>query len=182
MLLSLPPYSKGREHGEFVNAAFRQLIDFDDQSIVFTHTCNTTMRLALMLRNLGFEAIPLQGKMAQMARIGALNKFKSGSANILIATDVASRGLDIPTVDIVFNYDIPTNPKDYIHRVGRTARAGRAGIALSLVTQYDVEPFQKIERLIGKKMDLFPTEETIVLNFLERVSQSQRFAVMVILL
>ena len=137
------------------------------------------MRLALLLRNLGFEAVPLQGKMAQAARIGALNKFKSGSHSILIATDVASRGLDIPAVDLVINYDIPTNPKDYIHRVGRTARAGRSGRAISVVTQYDVEPFQKIERLIGKKMDLFPTEEDTVLVLLERVSQGQRYAMMV---
>lgn len=68
--------------------------------------------------------------------MGALNKFKSGERNILIATDVASRGLDIPAVDCVFNYDIPSNGKDYIHRVGRTARAGKSGRAINFVTQY----------------------------------------------
>jgi ATP-dependent RNA helicase DDX47/RRP3 len=70
-------------------------------------------------------AIPLNGHMSQNKRLGALNKFKAKSRSILIATDVASRGLDIPHVDIVVNYDIPTHSKDYIHRVGRTARAGR---------------------------------------------------------
>lgn len=74
--------------------------------------------------------------------MGALNKFKSGERKILIATDVASRGLDVSNVDLVVNYDIPQNAKDYVHRVGRTARAGKAGRALSLVTQYDVENYQ----------------------------------------
>jgi ATP-dependent RNA helicase DDX47/RRP3 len=82
--------------------------------IVFTTTCNTCMKLALMLRNLGFGAIPLHGKLTQQKRLGALNKFKTGDRKILIATDVASRGLDIPTVDIVLNYDIPSCPKVFI--------------------------------------------------------------------
>jgi ATP-dependent RNA helicase DDX47/RRP3 len=73
---------------------------------------------------------------------------------MLIATDVASRGLDIPSVDLVVNFEIPRNSKDYIHRVGRTARAGRSGQSVTFVTQYDVELFQRIEDLIGKKMDL----------------------------
>jgi ATP-dependent RNA helicase DDX47/RRP3 len=71
---------------------------------------------------------------------GALNKFKAGQRNILVATDVAARGLDIPDVDVVLNFDIPSHGKDYIHRVGRTARAGKAGRWVSFVTQYDVEP------------------------------------------
>lgn len=88
-----------------------------------------------MLRNLGFGAIPLHGQLSQSKRFGSLNKFTTGERKILIATDVASRGLDIPSVDLVINYDIPTHPKDYIHRVGRTARADRAGRAISIVTQ-----------------------------------------------
>lgn len=67
----------------------------------------------------------------------------------MIATDVASRGLDIPEVDVVINFDMPQNSKDYVHRVGRTARAGKSGSAVTMVTQYDVEIFQKIEALIG---------------------------------
>ena len=92
-----------------------------------------------MLRNLGFHAVPLHGAMTQPKRLGALNKFKAGSRNILLATDVAARGLDIPAVDVVINYDIPQHSKDYIHRVGRTARAGRSGKLITLVTQYVVE-------------------------------------------
>ena len=79
--------------------------------IIFTTTCNTCLKLSIMLRNLGFGAVPLYGKMTQPKRIGALNKFKSGDRKILIATDVASRGLDIPSVDIVINYDIPASSK-----------------------------------------------------------------------
>merc|ERR1712100_14990 len=145
--------------------------------IVFTSTCNTCMKLSLMLRNLGFGAVALHGKLSQTKRFGALNKFKSGDRKILIATDVASRGLDIPSVDLVINYDIPANSKDYVHRVGRTARAGRSGRSLVMVTQYDIEQFQKIEKAIGLKMKVFPTEEEMVLVMLDRVSEAQRIAI-----
>lgn len=129
-----------------------------------------------MIRNLGFQAVTIHGQMSQVKRLGALNKFKAKEKKILIATDVASRGLDIPNVDLVINYDIPQNPKDYIHRVGRTARAGKAGKAISIVTQYDVESYQKIEFLLGAKLDNYKTEESQVLIFQERVSEAQRIA------
>ncbi|VEN43561.1 unnamed protein product, partial [Callosobruchus maculatus] len=103
--------------------------------MVFCSTCNNTIRTALMLRNLGLTAVPLHGQMSQNKRLAALTKFKAKNRSILISTDVASRGLDIPHVDVVINFDIPTHSKDYIHRVGRTARAGRSGIAITFVTQ-----------------------------------------------
>jgi ATP-dependent RNA helicase DDX47/RRP3 len=124
-------------------------------TIVFTLTVQTTQKLAYMLRNLGFEAICLHGQMAQPKRLGALSKFKSGSRNILIATDVASRGLDIPSVDVVINYDVPQSSKDYIHRVGRTARAGKSGKSVTLVTQYDIEWYTRIEHAIEKKVRFY---------------------------
>ncbi|XP_044038311.1 probable ATP-dependent RNA helicase DDX47 [Siniperca chuatsi] len=144
--------------------------------IIFCSTCNSAQRVALLLRNLGITAIPLHGQMSQNKRLGALNKFKSKSRSVLLATDVASRGLDIPHVDCVINYDIPTHSKDYIHRVGRTARAGRSGKSITFVTQYDVELFQRIESLIGKKLPAFPTQEDEVMMLVERVSEAQRFA------
>lgn len=120
--------------------------------MVFCGTCNNAQRLvceclcldmkriflyrtALLLQHLGLHAVPLHGKLNQTKRLGALNKFRGKSRSILVATDVASRGLDIPHVDLVINFDIPTHSKDYIHRVGRTARAGRAGCAVTFVTQ-----------------------------------------------
>ncbi|KXN73762.1 ATP-dependent rRNA helicase rrp3 [Conidiobolus coronatus NRRL 28638] len=145
--------------------------------IVFVRTCHDCERLALMLRNLGFPAIPLNGQLNMAKRLGALNKFKSGSKNLLIATDVAARGLDIPTVDVVINYDVPTHSKDYVHRVGRTARAGRSGKSLTLVTQYDVELLQRIEHAIKKKLDEFPIDKDAVMVLQERVGEAQDIAV-----
>ncbi|RKP14059.1 P-loop containing nucleoside triphosphate hydrolase protein, partial [Piptocephalis cylindrospora] len=147
--------------------------------IVFTRTCSETQRLALLLRSLGFPAIPLHGQLAMPKRLGALNKFKAGSRNVLIATDVASRGLDIPAVDVVMNADLPTNSKDYIHRVGRTARAGRSGKSISLVTQYDLEIYQRIEQAIGKKLPAFHVDSESVLLLQERVEEAQRLAALV---
>jgi len=144
--------------------------------MVFCSTCSATTRLALLLRALGITAIPLHGQMSQNKRLGSLNKFKSKARNVLLATDVASRGLDIPHVDVVINYDIPTHSKDYIHRVGRTARAGRAGKAVTFVSQYDVELYQRIEQLLGRKLPLYPAVEEEVLLLAERVGEAARLA------
>lgn len=144
--------------------------------IIFVIKCKEAMKICLLLRNLGFEAIPLHGQMSQVKRIAALNKFKSNEKNILVATDVAARGLDIPNVDLIINYDVPTNPKDYVHRVGRTARAGRAGLALTMVTQYDVEAYQKIEHAISKKLEEYPIQEKNALVQYSRVMEASRIA------
>ncbi|KAG8704773.1 ribosomal RNA processing protein [Ceratobasidium sp. 395] len=145
--------------------------------IVFTRTVHDAQRLSMVLRNLGFPAVPLHGQLSQSARLGALNKFKAGGRSLLIATDVASRGLDIPTVDVVINFDIPTHSKDYIHRVGRTARAGRAGKSITLVTQYDVELLQRIEGVVGKKMMDYGVDKAEVMLLKERVGEAQRLAI-----
>ncbi|KAL8728393.1 MAG: hypothetical protein Q9166_005437 [cf. Caloplaca sp. 2 TL-2023] len=146
--------------------------------IVFTRTVNDAQRLAILVRSLNMKAIPLHGQLSQTARLGALNKFRAGeSVKILVATDVASRGLDIPSVDVVINYDLPQDSETYIHRVGRTARAGKSGKALNLVSQYDIEIFQRIEKALGKKLEEFQTEEDEVKVFGETVSEAQRVAV-----
>ncbi|KAG6016224.1 ribosomal RNA processing protein [Claviceps pusilla] len=145
-------------------------------TIIFTRTVWETQRVAILLRTLGFGAIPLHGQLSQSARLGALNKFRSGTRDILVATDVAARGLDIPKVDFVLNFDLPQDSKTYIHRVGRTARAGKSGIAISFVTQYDIEIYQRIEAALGKKLDVYPTEKEEVMAFQARVEEAQRHA------
>ncbi|MCJ1371398.1 ribosomal RNA processing protein [Loxospora ochrophaea] len=154
------------------------LTEFAGQSaIVFTRTVNETQRLAILLRSLGFGAIPLHGQLSQSARLGALGKFRARSRDILVATDVAARGLDIPSVDLVLNFDLPPDSKTYIHRVGRTARAGKSGHAISFVTQYDIEIWQRIEAALGKELKEYPSEKDEVMVMGERVGEAQRAAV-----
>ena len=151
--------------------------EFVGQSaIIFTRTVNETQRLAILLRSLGFGAIPLHGQLSQTARLGALNKFRAGTRKILVATDVAARGLDIPSVDIVLNYDLPPDSKTYIHRVGRTARAGKSGHAFSIVTQYDVEIFKRTEAALKMQLDEYDPVKEEVMIFKERVEEAQRNA------
>jgi len=145
--------------------------------IIFTRTVNDCQKLSIILRTLGFPAIAIHGQMSQTARLGAIAKFKAGSSKVLVATDVASRGLDMPSVDIVINFDIPSHSKDYIHRVGRTARAGRAGKAITFVTQYDVEHIQRIEQVLGEKLVVWPTDEEAIALLRERVEEAGRLAI-----
>ncbi|KAI5302915.1 ribosomal RNA processing protein, partial [Ascosphaera atra] len=146
-------------------------------SIIFTRTVNETQRLSFLLRALGFGAIPLHGQLSQSARLGALGKFRSRSRDILVATDVAARGLDIPSVDLVLNYDVAPDSKTYIHRVGRTARAGKSGNAITVVTQYDVEVWQRIEHALGKQLPEYPTEKEEVMVLSDRIGDAQRHAI-----
>ncbi|KAL4780927.1 ATP-dependent rRNA helicase rrp3 [Aspergillus varians] len=145
-------------------------------AIIFTTTVNETQRVAFMLRALGFGAIPLHGQLSQSARLGALGKFRARSRDILVATDVAARGLDIPSVDVVFNFDLPMDSKTYIHRVGRTARAGKSGVAISFVTQYDIEVWLRIEHALGTKLAEYEAEKEEVMVMAERVSEASRQA------
>jgi ATP-dependent RNA helicase DDX47/RRP3 len=154
------------------------LTEFHGQAaIIFTRTVHETQRIAFLLRALGFGAIPLHGQLSQSHRLGALGKFRARSRDILVATDVAARGLDIPAVDVVLNYDLPSDSKTYIHRIGRTARAGKSGHAISFVTQYDVEIWQRIEAALNRKLPEHKTEREEVQVFGERVGDAQRSAV-----
>ena len=146
-------------------------------SIIFTRTVHESQRVAFLLRALGFGAIPLHGQLSQSARLGALGKFRSRSRDILVATDVAARGLDIPSVDAVLNFDLPTDSKTYIHRVGRTARAGKSGVAISFVTQYDIEIWYRIESALGKQLGEYEVDKDEVMVLAERVHEAQRHAI-----
>lgn len=112
----------------------------------------------MTLNEVGFENVALHAMIKQRERLAALSRFKSNHTKILIATDVAARGLDIPIVALVINHNIPNVPKEYIHRVGRTARAGRGGMAISLVTPHDIKLLHAIEETIGTKLTEFKVD------------------------
>ncbi|CAM8882513.1 unnamed protein product [Rhodiola kirilowii] len=147
-------------------------------AIIFVSTCRGCHQLSLLLEELDQETAALHSYKAQSLRLAALNRFKSGQVPLLIATDVANRGLDIPTVDLVINYDIPRDPTDYVHRVGRTARAGRGGLSVSFVTQNDVNLIHGIEEAVGKVMDKFDYKENEALEHITEVYKARRIATM----
>lgn len=123
-----------------------------DLTIIFTRTCRMCQLIAMTLTTLGFASSSLHSMMAQKERSLSLAKFRSSQVRILVATDVASRGLDIPDVQMVLNHNVPHVTKDYIHRVGRTARAGRRGMAITFVTPNDVVLIKAVEESIGIKL------------------------------
>jgi superfamily II DNA/RNA helicase len=117
--------------------------------------CNRKREVATLHRSLvshGFSAIALHGDMDQSARTAALDAFRRGEIKLLVASDVAARGLDIPAVSHVFNFDVPHHPDDYVHRIGRTGRAGRSGAALTIVAPHDGKAVAAIEKLIGQSI------------------------------
>jgi len=123
------------------------------QVLCFVKTRQGASRLARALEKNGIAADAIHGDKTQSARIATLEKFKNGKTQILVATDVAARGLDIEELPIVINYDMPTVPEDYVHRIGRTGRAGSEGEALSFVTADEEKYLAEIEKLIGKKLE-----------------------------
>jgi superfamily II DNA/RNA helicase len=121
-------------------------------AIIFSNRKTTVSDLTTSLRRGGFAAGPIHGDMEQPERLKELERFKSGEINILVASDVAARGLDIKGVSHVFNFDVPWHPDDYIHRIGRTGRAGKTGTAITLVGKEDAEALENIQKLIGTKI------------------------------
>lgn len=142
--------------------------------IIFTNTCKNCQVLTMMLREFNFPTISLHSMMKQKQRFANLAKFKASVYRILIATDVAARGLDIPTVQVVINHNTPGLPKIYIHRVGRTARAGRNGVSITLVTQYDIHLVHSIEEQTQTKLKEFPVDEKEVHKILTQVNVTRR--------
>jgi len=149
--------------------------EFYGSSIIgFVDTQKSSEKLALLLKLTGFNASCIHGGMDQLKRIEILNKFRLYKITILIATDLASRGLDIPGVDLIVNYDIPVYVKDYIHRIGRTARAGKSGRTINLISQYDIRSCLKIESLLGtkfKELKYDPTQVMILRDYLKKAKE-----------
>ena len=131
--------------------------------IIFCNTKRSVDECTEDLVNRGYAADRLHGDMTQMMRERVLKRFREGSVELLVATDVAARGLDIYEIDIVFNYDLPTDPEDYVHRIGRTGRAGRSGRAVSFVYGRDIYRLQSIERYTRQviKRERIPSVEQV---------------------
>ncbi|XP_050523861.1 probable ATP-dependent RNA helicase DDX49 isoform X2 [Daktulosphaira vitifoliae] len=144
--------------------------------MIFTDTCKNCQLLYMTLNEVGFDTVALHAMISQRQRLTALAKFKSHISKILIATDVASRGLDIPAVSLIINHVIPNNATDYVHRVGRTARAGRTGQAVSIVTQHDVKIVQTIEQKINYKLKEYDVSGINVAKILTQVHVTKREA------
>ena len=135
----------------------RELLKTDNvnTAIVFANRKTTVRELAKSLKGHGLAAGEIHGDMDQPARLAELDLFKSGKINILVASDVAARGLDIKGVSHVFNFDTPWHPDDYVHRIGRTGRAGATGRAFTFVTPEDAEAIGNVEKLTGMKIPVF---------------------------
>ena len=124
-----------------------------DQTLVFCRTKRGSDRLCRHLTSSGFRAAAIHGDKSQSARTQALRDFKSGKTHVLVATDIAARGLDIEQLPVVINFDLPMVAEDYIHRIGRTGRAGAEGQAVSLVSYDEMDQLRGIQRLIKTDMD-----------------------------
>lgn len=142
--------------------------------IIFTKTCKQCQLVSMTLNVLGFHNLSLHSMKPQRDRKAALSEFKSKQTRILVATDVASRGLDIPEVQFVINHNVPTVTKDYVHRVGRTARAGRKGMAITLMTQHDVKLVEAIEQLINTKLTEMEVDDKEVSKIVMQVLVTMR--------
>jgi superfamily II DNA/RNA helicase len=146
--------SVGREPHEKRDTLRRLLRDATDlkNAIIF---CNRKREVALLYKSLlkhGFSVGALHGDMDQSARTAALDQFRKGELPLLVASDVAARGLDIPITSHVFNFDVPHHADDYVHRIGRTGRAGRGGTAITIVSPLDFKSMAAIEKLIGQSI------------------------------
>ncbi len=158
-------------------------VNVEKSIIIFCNRTRTATLLEYMLRLLDHRVTALHSGLKQFDRIGNLARFRAQAARILVATDVAARGLDIPEVALVVNYDVPRDPDDYIHRVGRTARAGRGGTSITFVGQRDVALILAIENRVGKKMDEFEEEGVsmegrVVRDALKPVTEKKREAML----
>src|SRR5215208_5147500 len=140
--------------GDKKREALRDILRHEElkNAIVFSNRKTTVRELATSLKRSGFAVGQIQGDMEQARRIAEFDRFKSGEITVLVASDVAARGLDVKGVSHVINFDVPWQPDDYIHRIGRTGRAGMTGIVITLATREDAESVTGIEKLIGHKI------------------------------
>ncbi|PAA87694.1 hypothetical protein BOX15_Mlig002974g2, partial [Macrostomum lignano] len=144
--------------------------------VVFTNKCKWCHLLGLMFKALGLDSALLHSALTQRQRLDSLARFKSNQVRVLISTDVGSRGLDIPLVDLVISHNVPTRPKDYVHRCGRTARAGRPGTAILLANQFELALLKDVERLIDRRLEEMKVDEAQVAKIVTDVVVARREA------
>jgi ATP-dependent RNA helicase RhlE len=140
-----------------------RLIERDNvgRTLVFTRTKHGADRLVTALERAGIRAHAIHSNKSQGARTRALNGFKTGAVNVLVATDIASRGIDVDEITHVFNYDLPNEPETYVHRIGRTARAGASGIAVAFCDRDESGFLRSIERLMGRRLEMNTSERDL---------------------
>ena len=136
--------------------------DLVETAIIFANRKTTVRELNKSLQSHGFASSEIHGDMDQSSRVAELDRFKAGEVTILVASDVAARGLDIKGVSHVFNYDTPWHPDDYVHRIGRTGRAGAKGRAFTFVAEEDAEAIANVEKLTGAKVPVFGKKDVRV--------------------
>ena len=145
-----------------------------EQVLIFTRTKHGANKLAEKLNKVHIKAAAIHGNKSQNARTAALANFKSGKIQVLVATDIAARGLDIPLLPYVVNFELPNQPEDYVHRIGRTGRAGAAGDAVSFVGQDEKEEFDKIQKLLKQEINLEFVEDYEPSEALQEVAQKKQ--------
>lgn len=147
-----------------------------EKTVVFVSTCLLAEKVHRLLLKLGEDTACIHGGKPQPERTATIESFRKGSRSILIATDVAARGMDVPRVRLVVNYDIPNCHKDYIHRVGRTSRAGASGTTVTFVSQYDIEDFKRLERKLGSEMEEYNISPKDIEDVSEMVQDAKKEA------
>lgn len=140
----------------------------DATCMIFVNRSSTCEYIKRLLMNCQIRVTALHSQMPQQERTNCLHRFRAGAARVLVSTDLGGRGLDIPTVELVINYDLPRDPDDFVHRVGRTGRAGRKGLSISVLTPNDLERIMAIENRVGRKMEEYQddslSDENVQLN------------------
>lgn len=143
--------------GPFLRHLIRQ--EKWDQVLIFASSVRTADNVTEKLNKNGIEAVAFHSQKSQGARTEALRLFKIGRVKVLVATDLAARGIDISSLPVVLNYELPRSPLDYVHRIGRTGRAGQSGVAVSLITPEDLHHFKVIQKKMGKRVPIIETAD-----------------------
>jgi len=166
-LVALTPTRKdqsAKQKRELLRALIRAEGETCTNAILFCNRKSEVDIVAKSLKTHGFNAAPIHGDLDQSQRMKTLDGFRDGSLQFLVASDVAARGLDIPAVSHVFNFDVPSHAEDYVHRIGRTGRAGRKGVAITISTPADQKYLDAIESLVKKPIPRAPIPEGFELS------------------